>query len=87
MVKRLLAQLVSEETLRMCAGRNKRPYMLGAVDDCYRAVSGGDDSATKGSRRVVDGFELDDLEATRHSGELEHDGLTNASSYQRFPDR
>jgi hypothetical protein len=45
-VKRLLAQLVSQETLRMCAGRNKRPYMLGAVDDCYRAVSGGDDSAT-----------------------------------------
>jgi hypothetical protein len=42
-VKRLLAQLVSEETLRMCAGRNKRLYMLGAVDDFYRAVSGGDD--------------------------------------------
>ncbi len=46
MVKRLLAQLVSEETLCMCAGRNKRPYMLGAVDDLYCAVSGGDDSAT-----------------------------------------
>jgi hypothetical protein len=48
MVKRLLAQLVlvSEETLRMCEGRNKRLYMLGTVDDCYRAVSGGDDSAT-----------------------------------------
>ena len=71
----------------MCAGRNKRPCMLGAVDDCYRAVSGGDDSATKGSRRVVDGFELDDLEATRHSGELEHHGLTNASSDQCLPDR
>jgi hypothetical protein len=46
MVKRLLAQLVSEETLHMCAGRNKRPYMVGAVDDFYCAVSGGDDSAT-----------------------------------------
>jgi hypothetical protein len=46
MVKRLLGQLVSEETLRMCAERNKRPDMLGAVDDCYCAVSGGDDSAT-----------------------------------------
>ena len=30
----------------MCAGRNKRPYMLEAVDDCYRAVSGGDHSTT-----------------------------------------
>jgi hypothetical protein len=46
-MKRLLAQLVSEETLRRCMGRNKRRYMLAAVDDCYCAVSGGDDSATR----------------------------------------
>lgn len=46
MVKRLLAQLVSEETLRVCTGRNKRLYMQGTVDDFYCAVSGGDDSAT-----------------------------------------
>jgi hypothetical protein len=45
-VKRLLAQLVSEETLRRCTGRYKRLYMPGAVDDFYCAVSGGDDSAT-----------------------------------------
>jgi hypothetical protein len=46
MVKRLLAQLVSKETLRRCKGRNKRLCMPWTVDDCYCAVSGGDDSAT-----------------------------------------
>lgn len=46
MVKRLLAQLVSEETVRGCTGRNKRLYMLATVDDFYCAVSGSDDSAT-----------------------------------------
>src|ERR1700694_1569693 len=39
------------------------------------------------SRCVVNGLELDNLEAARHRRELEHDGLTNASTDQWLPDR